>query len=224
MLFRSPPIGSILYLHCQRLAKAAVYAYCRRATGRTELLSSDRDDQKAQFLRNAGLGEARRQPLAGDASTRRYERLYPAKGGASLIFMDQPPSVETQPCPPQASVAERQSLGYNAMARLAAGRVEAFIANAGYLRSCGLSAPIIHAADPSRGLAILEDLGDDLFAHAVAKGRPEPQLYGPAIEVLAKLHQAAPPPVLASDGVSWPLLSYDNLALKTGCEIGRAHV
>ena len=182
-------------------------------------MSPDREDQKAEFLRAAGLGEAQRQPLTGDASTRRYERLYPSNGGPSLIFMDQPPSVETQPCPPDASVAERQALGYNAMARLAAGRVEAFIANAGYLRSCGLSAPAIHAADAGLGMAVLEDLGNDLFAHAVAKGTPEPQLYAPAIEVLVQLHQAAPPPVLSSDGMSWPLLSYDDLALKTGCDL-----
>jgi aminoglycoside/choline kinase family phosphotransferase len=182
-------------------------------------LSSDREDQKAQFLQAAGLGDARRQVLAGDASTRRYERVYPAKGGASLIFMDQPPSLETQPCPPRASAAERQALGYNAMARLAAGRVEAFVANAGYLRGCGLSAPVIHGADAAVGLAVLEDLGDALFAQAVVQGTPEPALYGPAIEVLVKLHQAAPPPVLNTDGVTWPLLTYDDLALKTGCDL-----
>jgi len=105
------------------------------------------------------------------------------------------------------------------MARLAAGRVEAFVANAGYLRGCGLSAPVIHAADAAVGLAVLEDLGDALFAQAVVQGTPEPALYGPAIEVLVRLHQAAPPPVLSSDGVTWPLLTYDDLALKTGCDL-----
>lgn len=179
----------------------------------------DRDDQKAQFLQAAGLGDARLQVLAGDASTRRYERVFPARGGASLILMDQPPNLETLPCPLDASAPERLALGYNAMARLAAGRVEAFIAVAGHLRGCGLSAPVIHAADAAAGLAVLEDLGDEVFAKVVSRGMPEPVLYSPAIEVLVQLHQSPPPPVLTRDGVSWPLLTYDDLALKTGCDL-----
>ena len=89
-------------------------------------MSSDRDALKAEFLARHGLADARRQPLAGDASTRAYERLYPAAGG-SLIFMDQPPSAETAPCDPTWGPAERGAAGYNALARLAAGRVEAFV-------------------------------------------------------------------------------------------------
>ena len=50
------------------------------------------------------------------------------------------------------------------MARLAAGRVEAFVACAGYLRGLGLSAPDVVFAEPREGFAVLEDLGDDLFA------------------------------------------------------------
>ena len=182
-------------------------------------MTSDRDTQKLQFLASAGLDEARRQPLAGDASTRRYERIFPASGAASLIFMDQPPSVETQPCPPDATVQQRQDLGYNSMARLAAGRIEAFVACADYLRSRGLSAPQIHAANADLGLALLEDLGDQVFAQEVLQGTPEVSLYTPAIEVLVHLHEEAPPRVLQADAMSWPLLAYDDLALKTGCDL-----
>jgi len=71
-------------------------------------LSSDREAQKAEFLARAGLGDARRERLAGDASTRMYERLH-RPGAPSLIFMDQPPSAETQPCPPDATPAERMA-------------------------------------------------------------------------------------------------------------------
>src|SRR3954471_19299350 len=142
------------------------------AISRDDRLSSEREAQKAAFLARAGLGEAVRQPLAGDASTRAYERLHTASG-ASLIFMDQPPSAESQPCPPNATPSERAALGYNALARLAAGRVEAFVACAGYLRSRGLSAPEIVAADAPVGLAVLEDLGDDLYASLIGAGADE---------------------------------------------------
>src|SRR5439155_19541441 len=124
------------------------------------------------FLHPAGLAGARRQPLAGDASTRAYERLHPA-AGPSLILMDQPPAVETQPCPPLATDAERAALGYNALSRLAAGRVEALVACAAWLGSLGLSAPRIIAADPAAGLAVLEDLGDDRYAHLIPTGADE---------------------------------------------------
>jgi len=177
-------------------------------------LSSEREAEKAAFLAAAGLGAARREPLTGDASTRSYERLHPP-GGASLIFMDQPPALESAPCPPDATPAERAAAGYNALARLAAGRVDAFIATAGWLRAQGLSAPEIVAADPARGLAVLEDLGDDLFARLIEGGHDEAPLYDGAIATLVRMHQAEPPPVLSYDGVTWPLLTYDEVALQT---------
>jgi aminoglycoside/choline kinase family phosphotransferase len=189
------------------------------AVGKDASLSSERQALKAEFLAANGLGEARRQPLTGDASTRAYERLFPADGGASLIFMDQPPALETQPCPPDASPAERVRIGYNASYRLAAGRVDAFVACAGFLRANGLSAPQIHAADPAAGLAILEDLGDDLFAGLIEAGADEAPFYERAIDALAALHRAPAPALLRAQGSSWPLLTYDDLALKTGADV-----
>src|SRR5579862_8898524 len=125
------------------------------APGRNGRLSSEREAVKADFLRGAGLGAAQRERLPGDASTRIYERLTTPSGG-KLIFMDQPPSAETQTCPPAATPAERRALGYNAMARLAGGKVEAFLACAGWLRASGLSAPEVIYADAALGLAVLE--------------------------------------------------------------------
>jgi aminoglycoside/choline kinase family phosphotransferase len=181
-------------------------------------LSSDREAAKAEFLAANGLAAARREPMPGDASTRLYERLH-LPGGGRLIFMDQPPSAETQPCPPAASPAERRALGYNAMARLAAGRVEAFIACAGWLRSLGLSAPEIIAADAPAGLAVLEDLGDDLYARLIEAGDDEAPLYDAAVDGLARLHAEPPPQVLTAEGMNWPLLTYDSLALQIGGEM-----
>ncbi|HXV00427.1 MAG TPA: phosphotransferase [Caulobacteraceae bacterium] len=181
-------------------------------------MPSEREAARRAFLDEAGLGGARREILAGDASTRRYERLHRAEG-TSLIFMDQPPAAETRPCPPDASPSERAALGYNALARLAAGRVEAFVACAAWLNGQGLSAPAVIHARPSDGFAVLEDLGDDLFARLAESGADEAQLYDAAIDALVDLHRAAPPAVLRADGVDWPLLTYDDLALKTGGDL-----
>ena len=178
-------------------------------------MSSDRDALKADFLAANGFGAARREKLPGDASTRLYERLH-LPGGGRRIFMDQPPSLETQPCPPLATPDERRALGYNACARLAAGRVDAFVACAAFLRSQGLSAPQITVADPAQGLAVLEDLGDDLYASLIAAGDDETPLYDAAVDTLVQLHATRPPEVLQGDGSTWPLLSYDSLVLQTG--------
>ena len=181
-------------------------------------MSADREAAKIQFLAGAGLAGAMREVLAGDASTRSYERLH-RPNGASLILMDQPPAVETQPCLPDATPDERIDAGYNACARLAAGRIEAFVACAGFLRSRGLSAPRIVDADPVQGMAVLEDLGDDLYARLIEGGGDETALYEGAIDALIALHAAAPPAHLEADGFSWPLLDYDGLALKTGSDL-----
>ena len=186
--------------------------------GRVAGLSSDREALKAEFLAGAGLGDAAREPLAGDASTRRYERLRTPQG-SGLIFMDQPPAVESTPCPPDAAPVQRIAAGYNASARLAAGRVDAFLDTAAYLRSRGLSAPGVLAADPELGLAVLEDLGDGLYARLVEAGAAEAPLYAAAIDALVALHAEAPPERLGADGMGWPLLTYDDLALKTGSDL-----
>jgi aminoglycoside/choline kinase family phosphotransferase len=109
--------------------------------------------------------------LSGDASTRTYERLH-RTGGPPLILMDQPPVLETPICPPGATDAERLALGYNAAARLAAGSIAAFVTTAAYLRDHGLSAPRITAFNVDAGFAVLEDLGDGLFATLIAAGEP----------------------------------------------------
>lgn len=175
-------------------------------------MSSEREAAKAAFLSAHGFGDTRREMLGGDASTRSYERLH--RSDQSFIFMDQPPSLETSVCPPEATPAERLALGYNAAARLAAGSVAAFVATADYLRRRGLSAPEILAYDVAQGLAVLEDLGDGLYATLIAEGQDERPLYETAVDLQVALHAETPPDVLAADDVRWPLLTYDTLALK----------
>lgn len=180
-------------------------------------LSSEREAEKAAFLRRHGFGEAERRPLSGDASTRSYERLR-LPDGTSLIFMDQPAALESAVAPPGATPEERLALGYNAASRLAAGSVAAFVATAGFLRERGLSAPRILAHDIAAGFAVLEDLGDGLFATLIAGGQPERPLYEAAVDVQVALQAEPPPAVLKADGAAWPLLSYDTLALKIGTD------
>jgi aminoglycoside/choline kinase family phosphotransferase len=181
-------------------------------------LTFDRARARDAFLADAGLAEAPRTPVTGDASTRSYSRLV-TPGGVSLILMDQPPALETRPCPPEASEAERKRLGYNAQARLAAGRIDAFVACAAYLRGLGLSAPKVTASDFDAGFALLEDLGDDLYARLMEGGADEAPLYEAAVDALLAMHATPPPDILIGGGANWPLLTYDALALKTGTDL-----
>ena len=71
------------------------------------------------FLDAAGWAAARRLPLAGDASARRYERLL-APGGGRAVLMDVPPESGLSVGP--------------------------FLAVTGWLRTAGLSAPEVLAA------------------------------------------------------------------------------
>ncbi|HZV83468.1 MAG TPA: phosphotransferase [Brevundimonas sp.] len=175
---------------------------------------SDREQQRLDFLDRAGLSDAGRLPLPGDASTRRYERLT-TTDGRTLILMDQAPSEESAVAPEGATPTERSALGYNAEARLAGGSVAAFVAIAGWLRARGLSAPEVGARDVEAGLAVLEDLGADVFA--VHDGGLE-TLYGAAVDALAALHEAEPPAVIEADGERWPLHRYDALAFRAGLD------
>ena len=181
-------------------------------------MSSEREAERLEFLKAAGLAGAERHPLPGDASTRRYERLV-RPDGVTLMLMDQAPAAESMVCEPGMTPEQRRASGWNATARLSAGRIEAFAGVAAYLRSLGLSAPEILALDAPRGLAVLEDYGDGLFAHVIADGQDEEPLYLGAIEALARLHEAMPPASLDANGLSWPLLDYDATALQGGADL-----
>ncbi|GAB4298732.1 MAG: phosphotransferase [Roseovarius sp.] len=124
------------------------------------------------FVDRAGWAGARRVPLAGDASNRRYLRLYPATGGDSAVLMDAPPARGED--------------------------VRPFLRIARHLRRIGLSAPAILAADEAAGLLLLEDLGDDLFARVLDTCPDlENSLYCGAIDTLLALHAEPVPAACA---------------------------
>src|SRR5262249_28463198 len=95
----------------------------------------DRISAVRQFLSEAGLPEAPRWPMQGDASTRSYARL--VLGDRSLIMMNSPRRTD--------GPAVRDGRTYSAIAHLAES-VLPFVAMAKGLREQGLSAPdVLHA-------------------------------------------------------------------------------
>ncbi|WP_238366417.1 aminoglycoside phosphotransferase family protein [Mesobacterium pallidum] len=126
----------------------------------------DRSALMDGFLAAAGWAEARREALAGDASARRYIRLYHGEMRAILMDADPATGEDTRP----------------------------FLRIARHLAGLGLSSPAILAEEPETGFLLLEDLGDGLFAR-LCEGDPssEPMLYEAAAEMLHQLHQAQPP-------------------------------
>ncbi len=180
---------------------------------------SERPGAREAFLKAHGLGEAAREPLAGDASTRAYTRLHPP-GGPPLILMDAPPAAESAPAPADATPDQRISLGYNAVTRLAAGRVDAWAAVAAFLRARGLSAPAVVALEAEQGFAVIEDLGADLFRDRLDEGADPAAVYGQAVDLLVDLHAEPPPASLPIPGGGvWALPTYDTLALKMGLDL-----
>ena len=174
-----------------------------------------------RFLARVGDGwdRANRNPLGQDASTRRYIRLL-REDGARALLMDAP-RVEDDPCPPEADRALREKMGWNAMTRLAASRVEAFALIAGHLRGLGLEAPDVYAFDPGAGFALIEDFGEEReFARMIERGEAdEVTLYRAAAETLALLHAAPIPQRLMQDGIVWPILDFDAVALAANADL-----
>jgi len=159
------------------------------------------------FLSDAGWGGAELRPLPGDASTRHYIRVH--RAGRTAMLMDQPQQAEAPTAGPDATPEVRRALGYNALARLAGADCGRFVAAARYLKSCGVCAPEIYAADVPQGFLLLEDLGDDLYTDVLAKGGDERAMYQAAIEALARLHAKPAPANLSPDK---PLFRYDETA------------
>ena len=130
---------------------------------------TDRAARAAAFIARAGWADADRRFLAGDASPRRYDRL--TRGAQTAVLMDAPPDKGED--------------------------VRPFVAMARHLRALGLSAPEVLAGDDANGFLLLEDLGDALFARLLEQDpAAEPALYTAAVEVLAALQSASPPPGL----------------------------
>jgi aminoglycoside/choline kinase family phosphotransferase len=165
-------------------------------------------DAMRDFLRDAGWASADIRALPGDASTRRYFRI--GANGRRAMLMDQPQHAETPAAPALATPQQREALGYNAVARLAGADCARFVAVAGYLRTRGLSAPEIYAADCSSGFVLMEDFGERLYADILHEAGNEYDLYRPAIDALARLHSDSAPAQISPHVALYP---YDETAM-----------
>lgn len=151
-----------------------------------------------RFLSEAGFGEAERQRVQGDASTRMYERL--TLSGSTYILMNSPRRPDGPPV--------RHGKPYSQIAHLAED-VTPFVALATALRERGFSAPAIVAADREGGLLILEDLGTEPIVGGDPVKPIEPR-YEAAVDVLIALHGMELPDVLpVTPGVEHHLPPYD---------------
>jgi hypothetical protein len=107
------------------------------------------DARVAAFLRACGLEEARVVRLAGDASTRTYHRVHPARGPTSVL-MDM-----GTPLPP-----EGRSPGEDGFP---------FLRWRHFYAELGLRVPEVRGADRAAGLVLLEDLGDELLQYRLQR-------------------------------------------------------
>jgi N-acetylmuramate 1-kinase len=153
---------------------------------------------------------ARIRYLQGDASTRTYARLHLA--GRPMLLMDAPRQADGPPI--------RDGKSYSKIAHLAEDMVRPFVAIGAHLAGAGLSAPRVLACDLDHGLALVEDLGDRLFAAEVAAGTPQAELYRSAVDVLVKLRSLPVPPHLPlPDGSSYSLPRRDRAAFEIELEL-----
>ncbi len=123
-------------------------------------------EQVAAFLRRVGWSDAAMQPIASDASARKFTRL--SRRGESAILMDASADIPGS------------SARFAAMSR--------------WLITTGFSAPVVFAADLPLELLVVEDFGDALFARVLdtAPAR-ETELYSAAAEFLADLQRHEQP-------------------------------
>jgi len=156
----------------------------------------------------AGWGEAKRDFMVGDASTRAYERLT-RPNGETAVLMISPPRPDGPPI--------RLGKPYSALAHLAE-TVDAFVAMDKGLRSLGYSAPEIFAQDLTTGLLLIEDLGSEGVLDA--ERQPIGERYEAAALLLADLHRHTLPAILpVAEGRDHVIPEYDRQALAIETEL-----
>ena len=121
-----------------------------------------------EFLSASGWAGAAAEPLAGDASFRRYFRI--RRGAETAMLMDAPPPNE-DPAP--------------------------FLRAAKWLDANGMRAPYILGEDAARGLVLLEDFGEARMRDYLDQWpADEREVYTAAVDALAQLQRLPPGPFL----------------------------
>ena len=125
-------------------------------------MSGERDASLREWLDRVAGVRGRLEPLAGDASFRRYLRL--RTGRESFVVMDAPPHREDS---------------------------RPFVRVADLMRAGGVNVPQIHAADLERGFLLLEDLGSVSYLDRL-DAASAPALYRDALAALVRLQTRVP--------------------------------
>ena len=168
---------------------------CRTLTIDTQGSLASRIERLAAaraFIAHAGWADGRIAYLQGDASTRRYARLF-RDDGTRAVLMDSP----RQPDGP----VVRDGKPYSRIAHLAED-VRPFVAVDRALRHAGLSAPEILAEEIDGGFLLLEDLGDRVFGREADGGAHQALLWTAALDMLVqfrKAHLSMTMPVSSND-------------------------
>lgn len=160
------------------------------------------------FLNRSGWAEARRQHLTGDASARAYDTVH-LPGQPVRILMNAPRQPDGPPI--------RDGKPYSRIAHLAES-VTPFVAIDRLLRARGFCAPQIEAADLDEGFLLIEHLGSEGVLDG--SGRPVPQRYFAAVELLAKMHaESWPHSAEAAPGIIHEIPPFDRPALHIETEL-----
>ena len=126
-------------------------------------MNGARDASLRAWLDGApGVRGGHLEPLAGDASFRRYLRLRTER--ETFVVMDAPPGREDS---------------------------RPFVHVAKLLRGAGLNVPEVHAADFERGFLLLGDLGSVSYLDRLHE-ESAPSLYRDAIDALVRMQQRVP--------------------------------
>jgi aminoglycoside/choline kinase family phosphotransferase len=121
-------------------------------------------DARIELIRDWLAGDlqwsiTRLQPASADASFRRYFRVWDADG-ATRVVMDAPPDKED---------------------------IRPFLHVGGLLTRCGVHVPHVEAADVTRGLVLLEDLGSTHYLAQLRGDGDAEALYADALEALLRI-------------------------------------
>jgi N-acetylmuramate 1-kinase len=163
----------------------------------------------ADFLATTDWANAQRVFLEGDASFRRYERL--VMGAKTAVLMDMP----SRPDGP----AVKNGKPYSAIAHLAE-NINAVLGVNSCLEENGYSAPKIFAAWAKDGLAVIEDLGSDVYGRKMLRGDDMSEPLDEAVRLLADMAGKSWPAKVAIPGNGWHHISaYDREAMTIEVEL-----
>jgi aminoglycoside/choline kinase family phosphotransferase len=159
-----------------------------------------RNESIEEFLKSTKWENKSRYYFEGDASSRRYETI--SLKGKLSILMDMPQKPDGD--------AIKNGKSYSAIAHLAEGISSVLNVNH-QLLAAGYSAPKIEISDKGNGLAIIENLGDQVFGKMMRSGADMHEAMHAAVAVLADMTTKDWPSTIPAYDVEAQLIETDLL-------------